>query len=1830
MATPPPIPFIDPSSLRSATKAPGAAPAPIVPSAAKRRTPLSVEDVYAGPSWEEAGLEVPDLVKDALPGGLPTRPYKEEVIDEEGNKVMREAYGIDLRKTAQGVAETRLKMRTAQWSASNPGSVPAPEQLAAWRDAETRAAHKMLTSAVAKSAGAPMAFIDDDPTERTKELVEAAENPLLRPLVPIAAWLSPYTHDVYKPKEKDPGVTATASQYGGWQWLSWLAQGAPSTYVATSLRHGLGTEAQVEAIREGEDLMSPYYLEKMSAANPLYHELNAFGAVTPENEKLVKTLTGLPIGLGIAILEPDAITGALVGAGKLVKVGKSVRAGVKAVDTAVGLQEANRALLATEAGVDAAHAAELAGRASGAPVEVVRAAAQSAARGAAQQVPEAAPVDKLATFTGAARSGKSAELLDAEAKAELTTRAAARVDAMLDAGKADDPDGTNAVQIVEGVQAALRKSSPSLAKGVEWMMQAQTGMNLPASGVTVRLMGGLRYSRDRFNKAISSIASGTEASADVLRVLAMPIKELREYALSKGVVGGGYMGREYILQSLGLPAAVKKGKYAHAHVKDPVAAANVAELELRVRQTAALASEAVVQDLNAYLAVLKAFSGKRKGVSPENAATLSKEADDAFSALAAARRTMVTADDPAAVEKAEEAARSAAARFAKVMQVAGESLGANASKVLDTQILIATQRRSEAIADLDELAGALESSAQPHLVALVNKHGRAFNSAMEKVKGAASQEARGNMVLRVYASTLRAVGQSYSKLSGVLSGSIASAAPAPVESVLRAVEKAVDEVQTFPGNALDELLRVVPRDTLVEAAKRSDLGDAQQLAAAVLDNRATTLSIDAAKAAETLARFAKANSSDADGTAVAEALQLHERMIQYGSPLVMNKAFANIRQWFKPQLAKYVGEASDAVVNIGGGLVTGQKIMQREVLSVVANTVGRDGRIAALERYVSDPAAAFTFDSIVGVSSGKAIIHAVSGRPMWEEARAIFLALDKGPEALRAIEPCLEGLSRMWLPPGAEARTKTGALLEGAKNILRFARPTVPADETERLIAQVAASNLTFSDFSRLMREFTADVVGGGAPSYSASAILESEGVRATAFGAQLVGQLALLQRARVEMGRETSGIAEDVVRAAADLASGNTAKVGENWEKAMVVFSALKIPPKLGQQTVHHGRDLFHGLIAIDADATGAAAIMPRRWLDTMAENMGNIVKSAEEYSAKAVNPEEKWHADTVGAVAQLWKTGLTTGVLFAKPRYFANMVVGNFSQVWQEAGFWQALSNTGSVLTDWSAGTLKHIPGLGPKIDALYERVLGASGSPAALPPMVTALFNPYVSAVFEPRLLPGAKKIKTASGLVHTASELRQALIRERVLSSYAGSSLREHMTRAANGEFAGAAPGTLQHALHLYLQGARRAPLTKGVVEPLRKLSSEWADLADWAEQRQRVALFTDLVVRRGYSFEAAGRVVRDALYDWGGHITIGDVGLLQRLVMFYRFWRHAIGQGVRTLLDPMVRGGEDSAARIARNLSGIGYVRGEIPYKTKMVRDMVNFTEGMRTAQAAQQDADADNDGVVSEAEAKLWEYRKIYPWWLGKNARISGKNAPLSAGESAWYLANFGDSATYETTTYPAFTPLDTTSLLMSAAGALAMSASGKANSEEAVQVASNIAEGFMSEPIGEALQGMTEYFLQDSNKFASKGDKLKKPWERIVFSSAGQTFQYQGDNPDVGATLRAKPFWTRLFRLTPVLGTDIGYWVDPLLMDPVDRRGVIDGASWVIRQWTGLGLSAYHDPAKQLSTAGSFGIPNEVKKQGLEIKRLPADTVDPLGPSPEKLAQPGESGYTP
>lgn len=1707
--------------------------------AREREASADVMD-YQGMSWDETGVEVSHAFRRDAGDSLAVRRYqgqrkKEDPLYDPEEDF--EAYGIDMRKIVIDVSNKRVTRLAQQWSWENDGAQPSTEQRREWRNQEQQKALLELREALARSAQVEVPFIDDDPEGKTQEMLDwAGDSGVKKTLLPFWAWKESYSHDVYHPiageqevvknllapnETQDAGDLLT-KQHGGWDWLHWLSAGAPSPYLMTAWKYGLGTREQVEAIREGETLMDN--VDVLGNLNPLFHAGRATGLINEENEEFWKTVAGVPIGFLVVLLEPDIITAATFGLGKIAKGAKGLGAGVEAVQ--------------------AAHKAQ---KAAGS-VQGLQKARELLEAGAA----------------GAAAGLRGAELGTASTlvKGEELLRAADEADAAIAAGKMDD--ASQAMAVVAGLQKRLKAVSPGLSDGVTWAVQAKHGQQTwTPSAITSRAIARANQLNQRY----------------------------RDLAQTAG----------FAWEKVGATRA--QGKFAFQAIhKDPVQARALARAEYQAAQSAAMADHLVRNDLKAYRELLQVMGQERKAArgAGASAARVTAQARTAFNTMQLAKKTMLAAQTPADFAKAEKAFKATQQAFNTTMQQAARLLGANAASILDAELAAAGVRSAGSLRRLKRLATAINGDKALGMTVDPKK----FNVALKTVSRASKTQAQGTMAARIYADTLREVGKSFMALAKVKAAGGFAHLPSE-SSVLRTMKPFTkDGAVARADEVVAGLAQHFDRATL-NAFERSGAPGSQLYTQLVQAGRQAQ-QLDGLAITEmvtNLRKFAEVDRITVAGTGMAQAIRLHEKTLRYGevAKVLSNWQLAQkVWELVANPAARKLGPMREELQQIGKGVLDQQRLMQRETLEILQKTgKGLDpaarklAQKRALHDYLTTPGKAFALSW-----GGQSLVNGATGVPLWVEGMAHLRSLHTAKKLEGS--DLLEGLSVMWLPPGIGMDPHLPKLREAAINLVQYGQTTVPSGKKALAAAKAAARNMTWLDFREAMRGVTAAKAG-----VSARWLEDVEGLRASAFATQLVSQAALMYRGQRAATRLASGTDFKTLKAMESVMFDGAGRTGSQLTKAMEMFAHMGIPPTLRSTTEVNGKKMFQGIAALSDDMSGASSIIPRRWMDLMSENMGNIVKTSEAYAAKAPDPETAL-ANVPGALGRLWRQGLTTGILFPRPRYYANMLVGNFAQVWAETGLVQALRNTSQTLVGMAVHTLSHTgqaagsSALTARVDAAYRKAMQQAGDGTILGSVTNALLNPYIAAIYDPALMPASKKIRTASGRVLTAGQLRQALLEEGVLSTFASAVLGEQVSRVQAGvSAAGKAKDAAKHPVQL-----------------AKKMGAKWADLADWAEQRQRVALFTDLVVNKGMSPQKAGKLTREALYDWGhalGNSSI-EAGFLGHILMFYRFWRQALRQGLNILMDPLIRSaGSKASVDDVLNMTGLG----TNTFKTARLRHMVMGVEGARVAAEADQSPDFEGafdedgrpipDGEISEREAKLWEMRKVYPWWSHKTTRPFMGNQGLTAEDQAYLMSQYGVQATHSASSIPAFTPMDTTAMLMSAIGMMGSWVPGgrEAKAKDSLDMGVKLVTGMMSQPMAEAAQGLVEYFVPTGARFPSKGEKLKRPTERAFFDTMGLAY-HSGSENDPEQLLRANAFFVRMGRMVPLFGTDIPYWLDPLLSDPIDRKGVVGGATWALQQWTGFGMETYHDPRLHLEQTGEYGVGREVQRMKREASTMP------------------------
>ena len=168
---------------------------------------------------------------------------------------------------------------------------------------------------------------------------------------------------------------------------------------------------------------------------------------------------------------------------------------------------------------------------------------------------------------------------------------------------------------------------------------------------------------------------------------------------------------------------------------------------------------------------------------------------------------------------------------------------------------------------------------------------------------------------------------------------------------------------------------------------------------------------------------------------------------------------------------------------------------------------------------------------------------------------------------------------------------------------------------------------------------------------------------------------------------------------------------------------------------------------------------------------------------------------------------------------------------------------------------------------------------------------------------------------------------------------------------------------------------------------------------------------------------------------------------------------------------------------------------------------------------------------------------------------------------------------------------------------------------------------GKTSPPIREALTALGDKYLKDREQYI--GSSLKARYiERMLFSDqspfgSAETFPILREwvwheDKDPENVYRIDPLFAAVIRMTPVIGTELNFWLEPLSKDPIDRRGLVGGLGYLMRQYSGIGKEYAHTPATQMYYLDESRAKSFLKRQTAEAKkrRGPSKPAEDRGPS--------------
>ncbi len=1781
-------------------------------------------------TWSQTGLPDPELLEQQYGKGVPLVKYDKKDTDEKGDDIQYEAYGVDVDKMVSRRADSSFDSWMAEEAQKN--RTISSDERDAKKDELQQKAYRSVTREIAMVKNPSMAFIDTDPLSTTEDLVKLGQitDDLPMPawagypsrnIARIGAWMDPYNADAWTPVvDPETGETSMSSlqvadQSGVWDWAMWAANGAPTTIVGSALYHdeekaeaklkaqGIAAPTQeqiaeealrnsIQGIREGESIFEPEYLKELGEwfvpdmleeAGEATGEALGMAQLTPAEKDFWYMATGLLPAFALSVVEPDAISVMTGGAGKVYKVGKGAMAGGSAVYAAY---RASKAL------------------------------------GEEGLAPIAARTQKAVDDVGTTAMPSDAGYLGVAVRANVMEEAADDI-AKLHAA-ADTPIGQAEVlaQVAKS-QATLRKIDPALAEQQEILFAAQMGSNVPISVATSVL-----------RKAVDAKVA---AKDELLRAAGVTTEAADEVAANSLLKSG------------------KAKKWAWSRMKvsdDPALASRLVEAEDDIMREGILHAESQISDLTMWKQMMQSF-GLGRGTAKVTDAADDVSADalrKAWDRVVKAQQGLGRAAGDTAVEAATKSLREAEVLWNATIRKVGKQAGPKAYKALDMMIEATTGHKAalEARRIAHYKAAKKRKGLPLGRVAVVGRvlvpQGRKVKGVMAKglnpavdtglesaqkalkkggfqtlkrVKATkaggeevlkavdATEHAiiRGTMATDLYVSNLRNTARSLRKVSKVM----AQGGP----------RKTVDANKLFkpvlsvadPKKQYDMLVQAFGREVVEDFIDDGGVWGARlaghKAGIDIVADEADMSSLIRALEAYNVATRAMREGTLLGNQALAMSKELGRsgamQRLMHGLEKTWNNFFNTAKAKYgkmAPEATQVIKGALDSEVVLSndiGDILRSRPVHKAKPFSKLTDeqiAANRMAKVAALRDYLTS-GKPYKFSA-----SRETVVNHAGGVALWAESFSYLRNLSKASKAAQG--NILDGLSRVWLPSTVKKPTGAKKLRKALDNILAHGS-YLPLKESlkglkgkkreaRKLQLLEKAKEQSLDDVMDQLRTATVAYVP-----QASNARVASEELTAWAMAAHQLGAAALLYRAQDDFVRLTSPVTPDVADAFARMTSGSYKNIDPKaLEKLLQVFDSVGIPATLAKQAKDDSRIFFMGLEALGKGMDGESSVMPRRWMDAMDERLGKTVKEFETYNMGKLDDDYAARGVAIlSRMMRLWRVGLTTGAILPRPRYFANMVVGNFAQVMAEEGLYQAFANTSTVLTDWASLAVRS-DFMPESMQKMFRGKKMANGDTS--PNALNGLFNSYVDAVFDPAKAPHAKKIRLKSGEVITFGQLRKQMLREGVLSTFASSSIGKGIRKAEG-----------------LSESSRLEDKALGFIEDRAQMN---ADLADMLEQRQRVALYTDMVINRGLTPSQAGKAVRNTLYDWGHAADSRVEQMLGKVVLFYRFWKLALGQGSRVLFDGVTAGvkGEARAASVGEAMR-----LGVKANSMANVRLLTNMTRGAQALMGTSDYNWWDVSNPWSDLEGELAEsddpYRNVLPWFYDSSGRAHMGAQKLPPTEASRLLATRGVTATHRATSIPAFTTVDTVGMMMAMVSELARAAhpNQDADFRDLGKRAGKSFSSHMSQPMEKAFNGFMGYMLQDEMMFPSRGTKLRRPTDRMLGEKLGLTFQDPGgDAPDTGATVRVDSAYYNIYRLLPVLGTDLAYWSDPLLSEPVQTQRERGGPNqsdmetygkvltYVMRQYLGIMSENVYSPEEVLENRGTWQV-----KQGEYRTRL-------------------------
>jgi len=445
-----------------------------------------------------------------------------------------------------------------------------------------------------------------------------------------------------------------------------------------------------------------------------------------------------------------------------------------------------------------------------------------------------------------------------------------------------------------------------------------------------------------------------------------------------------------------------------------------------------------------------------------------------------------------------------------------------------------------------------------------------------------------------------------------------------------------------------------------------------------------------------------------------------------------------------------------------------------------------------------------------------------------------------------------------------------------------------------KIIEESATNNITYSQFVQRMR---ASLRGGAAAETMKLHEHLSAGVINASAGARMVEDLARIQ----------AGFDMNTLLQAVKLSKNEGSDAFNRAAEVRALFQQMGISPENFRSTAKRGKKGGGASwdLVLSADSqNGLKAVVPRPLMDFLGNDISWMTKAEDAGKTWLLSPDLKNVAPSITSLIMLGRKGMTSGILLPKLSYFINNLHGGITQAITTAGgpaAFAATISTKRAFAIWNKATQETLDGFlkrggvsfldtgVPAMDARLAQVardgaiLGQK-SASSIPAPQMGSINPMIRGILDDAIIPPNHTFRTTAGEVLEKRQIIREMMKEGVFETRAGRFLIPPSIGIDGGR-----PSTsiLGDKFHKFVDG---------------DWANVWSKAMDTIETEQRIGMYMHQRMTNGVSAKDAGRVVREAYFDWKYPPRLACIEVLSQVpvMMFASMWRNAVAHTASTM------------------------------------------------------------------------------------------------------------------------------------------------------------------------------------------------------------------------------------------------------------------------------------------------------------------------------------------